>query len=291
MLVTWRYRPRGSLMDRIDPRARWIFSLLMLVTITFFWDPRILAVLAVIAFTWYFSSRISWREVRRVWLFVSIIFGTMIVVNTLIAGSASSGILPKITHPWWSIHWTIPLINRPFNFTLTVERAVFAVIQALRVLPISALFLIIPFTMDPRIYGYTFRRIGFPDRLAYSMDLAFRYVPTLARDFGVTLDAQKARGYEIERVEGGIITQVRKVAPLVVPITMNSIMSGEDVTNAMNLRCFGIRKRTWIQSLTYSRFDYALIALAVTVFVTGLVLSYGFHLGGFWMPAWLVPGG
>ncbi len=56
-----------------------------------------------------------------------------------------------------------------------------------------------------------------------------------------TLDAQKARGFEVEKVEGGVIAQIRKTAPLVVPVTMNAILSGEDITNAMDLRCFGTR--------------------------------------------------
>ncbi len=33
MLVTWAYHFRNSLMEKIDPRARWIFSLLFLFTI------------------------------------------------------------------------------------------------------------------------------------------------------------------------------------------------------------------------------------------------------------------
>ena len=138
------------------------------------------------------------------------------------------------------------------NFTLTVERLWFGLCQIVRVWAISAIFIIIPYSMDPRLYGVTFRRLGFPDRFAFSMDLAFRYVPTLARDFAVTLDAQKARGYEIERVEGGLITQVRRIAPLIIPVTIGSILSGEDMVNAMDLRCFGLRPRTWIQQTIIS---------------------------------------
>ena len=91
------------------------------------------------------------------------------------------------------------------------------------------------------------------------MELAFRYVPTLARDFSTTLDAQRARGYEIERVKGGIVKQIIRIAPLVVPVTMNSILTGEDVTNAMDLRCFGTRPRTWLYKLAYHWQDILLI--------------------------------
>lgn len=281
MLVTWHYRVRNSLMEKIDPRTRWIFSLVMLLAITFFWDIRFLGVLAVIGIAWYASARIAWREIRQAWRFVTFILIMMIVVNTIITSGGTSGIIPKITHPIWTITW-------PFHFTLSIERVVFAVAQILRVGAISAIFLIIPYSMDPRLYGFTFRGLGLPDRFAYSMDLAFRYVPTLARDFSVTFDAQKARGYELERVQGGLLEQVRKIAPLIVPVTMNSIMSGEDVTNAMDLRCFGIGPRTWVETCKFRPLDYVLMGFAVVIFIAAVVLHFGFHLGGFWTPPFLI---
>ena len=134
---------------------------------------------------------------------------------------------------------------------LTYERIWFAFCQILRITSISAVFIIIPFSMDPRLYGVTFKGLGLPDKVAYTMELAFRYVPTLARDFNVTLDAQKARGYELERMGGSLFQLLTRIAPLIVPVTMNSIMTGEDVTNAMDLRCFGTHPRTWLIKLTY----------------------------------------
>ena len=77
--------------------------------------------------------------------------------------------------------------------------------------------------MDSRSYGATFRGLGLPDRFAYTMELSFRFIPTLARDLAVTLDAQKARGYELEKVKGGLISKITRIAPLLVPVTMNTI--------------------------------------------------------------------
>jgi energy-coupling factor transport system permease protein len=285
MLTTWRYVFRDSWMEKIDPRARWIFSFLMLFSISSFWDVRILLVFFVISFGWYALARVPFRETRRAWMLVTILLTFMVVINTIITGGGASGIIPKtMAHPVWTLEGRIPLLNLPVNFVLTAERLFFGLVQFVRILAISALFLIIPYSMDPRVYGYTFRRLGVPDRFAFTMDLAFRYVPTLARDFSVTLDAQRARGYEIERVEGGLLTQIRKIAPLIVPVTMNSILTGEDVTNAMDLRCFGIHPRTWIQKLEFHRWDYAIIAFAFLVFLVSLVASAFFHVGGFWMP-------
>ena len=130
--------------------------------------------------------------------------------------------------------------------------------------------------------------MGLPDRLAYTLDLAFRFVPTLGRDFQITLDAQRARGYEVEKLQGGLLAQIRKMAPLVVPVTMNAILSGEDITNAMDLRCFGLQRRTWVEELHYRPWDYAVIGGGVLLLLGSILLS-ALGYGEFWVPAFLIP--
>jgi len=152
----------------------------------------------------------------------------------------------------------------------------------------AVLFMIIPFTINPRLYGVTFSGLKLPDRLAFTMDLAFRFVPTLAQDFQTTLNAQRARGYEVEKVEGGVIRQLQRLAPLVVPVTMNAILNGEDITNAMDLRCFGLKKRTWIHALRYRTRDYFLIGFSILILAGSLFVKYYFGISEFWMPDWFL---
>ncbi len=285
MLVSFHYHPRGTLIERIDPRARWITSVLLLFTITLFWDIRFLLPLLGLTLGQYALARLTWRETRRAWTLIFIIMSTMVIVNTLITSAGTIGEVKLGSHPLFAL--TLSLFGRAFHFTLTVERAWFAVTQVVRILAISALFLVIPFTMDPRQYGATFRGLGLPDRLAYSLDLAFRFLPTLGRDFQITLDAQRARGYEVEKLRGGLIAQIRKLAPLVVPVTMNAILSGEDITNAMDLRCFGLQRRTWLESLSYRWTDYLFIAFGAALLLAGL-LAKQLGYGAFWVPPFLL---
>ena len=290
MLVTWAYHFRNSLMEKLDPRTRWIFSLMFLFTISMYWDLRFLLIFFIIAWVWFALARVTLKETGRAWILVSILLFSMVVVNTILSGGGAAGVVKGLGHPVISLHFTFPVINWMVNFSLTVERLWFGLCQIVRVWAISAIFIVLPYSMDPRLYGVAFHRFGLPDRFAFSMELAFRYVPTLARDFAVTLDAQKARGYEIERVEGGLITQVRRIAPLIIPITIGSILGGEDMVNAMDLRCFGLRPRTWIQESTYHWYDYAIIALAIFLFLFSIFLTTFVHIGGFWVPPGIIPG-
>ena len=61
---------------------------------------------------------------------------------------------------------------------------------------------------------------------------------------------------------------------------MNSIVSGEDIINAMDLRCFGVGKfRTWIEKLTYQNKDYALIAFGVAVLIASTIITKVYGIG------------
>lgn len=284
MLASFSYRNRHSLVETFDPRARWIFSLLVLFTVVFFWDIRFLAFFFALTMLQYYFTRLTWQETKGAWILIFVLTTMMILVNTIITGAGGiSGVITGGT-PVIQWQWTFPITHWPIQYVLTVERLWFAVAQYLRVIAIGALFLIIPFTMDPRTYGITFKGIGFPDKLAFTMDLAFRFIPTLARDYQVTIDAQRARGYEIKTASGGVFDRIKRTAPLIVPVTMNSILVGEDIANAMELRCFGLMKRTWVEALKFKTRDYVLIGFSVALFVTGLILRYGFNLGGFWVP-------
>jgi energy-coupling factor transport system permease protein len=262
----------------------------MLFAIVQFWDIRFLLFFFILAVAQYIATRLTWEETRRAWTIIIIIVASMVIINTLITSSGTVGQVMQAGHAILQLHFRVPLVGWMIRFDLTIERLWFALAQMLRILSIAMFFMVIPFTMDPRIYGITFRGMGLPDRLAFTMDLAFRFIPTLTRDFSVTLDAQRARGYEIERTKGGLIAQVRKVVPLVVPVTMNSILTGEDVVNAMDLRCFGLHARTWIQTLQYRWYDFAIIGFSVAMLAAAIVVPPVFHIGGFWVPAWIIPG-
>jgi energy-coupling factor transport system permease protein len=120
------------------------------------------------------------------------------------------------------------------------------------------------------------------------MDLAFRFLPTLARDLSITIDAQRARGYEVDSLKGGVIERLRRLAPLIVPVTMQSTVTGEEVIDAMDLRAFGTAPRTWLRELHFAPRDYLFMGLGVAIFLLFVILKWGFGIGEFWMPPFLL---
>jgi energy-coupling factor transport system permease protein len=285
MLVTWRYRKRRSLIQWFDPRAWLIFYACFLASTLFFWDVRFLIPFLIIALIALFTSGVQWREVRRAFLFILgfILFYSFLTFLTGRGGEEFYGqehLIRRFAAPFTLLGW------RP-TLDITAERVFYAFSQLVRVSSIAIMTILIPYTLNPSLYGVAFHGLGLPDKIAYAMDLTMRFIPTFGRDFMLTMDAQRARGYEIEKIRGGLIEQVRKLGPLIVPVTIHAIVGAEDIIDAMDLRAFGVGPRTWLEELTYQYRDRILIAFGVLILITSLVVRM-FGYGVFWVPEfWL----
>ncbi len=287
MLVTWRYRKRKGFIQSFDPRAWLIFFSCFLASTLFFWDVRYLSFFLGIALFVVFTSGIKWHEMARAWMFIGgfILFFSFL---TFLTGRGGMELYDK-EHLIRQFAANFSILGWQPTLNITAERGFYAISMLIRVFSIASMTILIPYSLNPAHYGITFRGLGFPDKIAYGMDLTMRFIPTLGRDFSLTMDAQKARGYEIEKLDGGLIEQVRKLAPLVVPVTIHSIMGSEDIIDAMDLRAFGIGPRTWLEKLDRTTRDRILIGVGVLILLVSISLSL-FGMGKFWMPEVLVQG-
>ena len=286
MLVAWRYRKReNSFIQSFDPRAWVIFYVCCLVSTLSFWDVRFLIPFFVIAIFVLFTSGVKWHEVRRAFLFI-VGFVFFFAILTFLTGRGGTEVygeehLIREFKASFSIFGWNPVLK------VTVERAFFAISQLVRVSSIAVMTILIPYSLDPALYGITFKGLGLPDKFAYAMDLTMRFVPTFGRDFQLTMDAQRARGYELDKISGGILQQVRKLGPIFVPVTIHAIISSEDIIDAMDLRAFGVGPRTWLDVLTYTTRDRILIAVGVAILAASILIGI-MGLGSFWVPDALI---
>jgi energy-coupling factor transport system permease protein len=288
MLVSWRYRKRDSFIQSFDPRAWILFFLAFLVSALFFWDIRALAFFMALTLFVLFTSKMKWEEIRRPFMFIGF-FIVFYAVLTFLTGRGGSEhyktehFLAILKAPFAILGW-VPTLK------ISVERIMFAVSQFFRVFSIAVMTIMIPYSMNPADYGVTFHGLGMSDKFAYAMDLTMRFIPTFARDFQLTMDAQRSRGYELEKISGGLVQQVRKLAPLMVPVTIQAIISSEDIIDAMDLRCFGLQKRTWIQLLLYRNRDRILIGAAIALLAASIIVRMFLGVGPLWIPDWMLAG-
>ena len=106
--------------------------------------------------------------------------------------------------------------------------------------------------------------------IAMMMTIALRFIPTLLEETDKIMQAQKARGADME--SGGIVKRVKALVPILVPLFVSAFRRAYDLATAMECRCYqGGSGRTRMKSLHMTAIDYK--AAAFMVFVAcGVIL-------------------
>jgi energy-coupling factor transport system permease protein len=260
MRAAFAYLGRGSWLARRDPRSILLAAFFFVLGAPQIRDSRHLALILAVAVGYYLLAGIPWRAVRRQWLLLVVVIGAVATINALITGGQSGGFADAETH----VLLTLP----PFGTEVSAEGISLIATQVLRFGAIAAVGFPVAYAIAPGDLGPALRQLGLGDRMPVMVDLTVRFIPTLSTEFGETIDAQRVRGFDPLRTGGSPMTRLRRLAPLFVPVTVGSLTGAEDTIDAMDLRAFGVGKRTWYRRLqmdTASRVVVGAFALFLVV--------------------------
>jgi energy-coupling factor transport system permease protein len=91
----------------------------------------------------------------------------------------------------------------------------------------------------------------------------------LAEEAQTIMDAQKARGLELEK--GGFLKRIRNYVPVLIPLIVSAIRRSLELAEAMESRAWGAtKKRTNLYALKLHRGDFALLAINIAVLAVAI---------------------
>jgi energy-coupling factor transport system permease protein len=100
------------------------------------------------------------------------------------------------------------------------------------------------------------------------ISLTLRFIPTLISETRKIMNAQASRGVDFN--EGNLKDKINQIISLLVPMFVISFKRAEDLSNAMEARCYnGGEGRTKMRPLKYSSLDqraYICVAMYIIVF-------------------------
>jgi energy-coupling factor transport system permease protein len=144
--------------------------------------------------------------------------------------------------------------------------------------PFSIFFL----TVHPEELSQALIQMRVRFEFAFAMSMAMRYVPTLGQEAYAIMDAQKARGVELDK--GNILKRIRNIVPIIVPLIIVSIRRALSIAESMESRGFGASKnRTYMNTLSFRKRDWGV------VFVSLIVLAFVVYVRLFIpLPVWMM---
>ena len=105
--------------------------------------------------------------------------------------------------------------------------------------------------------------------LAMMMTIALRFIPTLLEETEKIMNAQKARGADLE--SGGVIKRAKALIPILIPLFISSFRRAFELATAMDCRCYtGGKGRTRLNVLKY-RFRDVFALLLIGGLCAGLL--------------------
>ncbi|MBY8983472.1 MAG: energy-coupling factor transporter transmembrane protein EcfT [Candidatus Lokiarchaeota archaeon] len=153
----------------------------------------------------------------------------------------------------------------------------FAIAMILRIFIMISAFSIFFLTVDPNNLALSLISMKIPYEFAFSFSLAFRFVPTIAKEAQNIMDAQQSRGYEMQ--EKGLINQIKNLFPLLIPLIICSIRRAFNVAEALESRAFGSKKeRSYYYIIKYSFKDWIFTLYLVLFLILFIVLRIQFNL-------------
>jgi energy-coupling factor transporter transmembrane protein EcfT len=115
---------------------------------------------------------------------------------------------------------------------------------------------------------------GLPPEMGLALSIGFATVGILTQQTQKILDAQKARGYEIEYRNP--LKRFRALAISLLPIFWATLERAQHIAIAILARAFdyNIQARTYRRALAFRRDDYAVLALIAAALLGGMAVSY-----------------
>lgn len=252
-----QYFPGNSLIHRLDPRAKILLFTAFIVIIFCTFSYPALGVTAAFTLLFLILSRISPK----------FYFKSLKVIIFIVLFTSVLNLFYGTGDPIWS--WWV------FKITWEgIHRAIFVTVRIICLILASSC---LTFTTSPTELTDAIERLMRPLRVihfpvhevAMMMSLALRFVPTLLEETDKIMQAQKARGADMD--SGNIAKRVKALIPILVPLFVSAFRRAYEIATAMECRCYrGGTGRTRMKTIHMGARD--VIAFVVMALVIGGVI-------------------
>jgi energy-coupling factor transport system permease protein len=258
------YEKKNTPIHRLSGITKLLFFLLWCLASALTFDTRILLVMIGIGVVIYIVSGTKWNQVGSVFLAIMFFMVINLVCIFFFAPYQGCEIYGSRTDMYHLFG----------NYTMTKEQLFYefnVFIKYFTVIPSVFIFLV---TTDPSELAASMNSIGMPYMIAYSVEIALRYIPDVQDEYHKIKNAQEARGIEMSS-KGSLFSRIKNTAAIIFPLLFTTMERIDVVSNAMELRGFGKNpKRTWYSKRPLKAADIGTIAFIVCFFVAAMVITF-----------------
>ncbi len=171
-----------------------------------------------------------------------------------------------------------------WRVTITDKGVYTALFTAIRIIMLVVVSSLLTYTTTPTMLTDALERLLSPLKvfkiqvhtLAMIMTLALRFIPVLIEEIERIMNAQKARGADLE--SGGLIKRAKALIPILIPLFVSAFRRAYELAFAMECRCYtGGEGRTRMKKMKLAARDFVALAICILFVVAVVLLNHFFN--------------
>ena len=247
--------PGNSLVHRFDPRLKLVLTVAYIVLLFAASNPLGLTLSILFLGVMYKVAKIPVKMIgKSLKPILPIVLFTAVLNLFFVSGEGD-----PLVHFWF--------------LTIYAEGVRYAVLMAVRVMALIAGTSLLTYTTSPIVLTDAIEqllkplgKLHFPvHELAMMMSIALRFIPTLIEETDKIMNAQKARGAQLDT--GKMTDRVKALVPVLIPLFISAFRRADELAMAMECRCYrGGDGRTRLKVLRCEKQDYIDLAVCIACF-------------------------
>lgn len=256
-----RYLPLDSIVNRMDPRAKIMIMLFLMIAIFIpagIWGYLLIAAFIAVALVLSkLSLGFALRSIKPM-LFMMVF---LLVINVFVIKTGTAW----IQLGWFSV------------YSDAIYQTLYIVVRLMMMIIITTILTAttkpLDLTLGIEKLLHPFEKIGLPAHIiAMMISIAFRFIPTLIEETQRIMNAQASRGVDLEN--GTMKEKVMAVLALIVPLFVSAFDRADQLANAMEARGYDPqRQRTRYKLLKMGGIDYAGMLISVLIMAACIAIS------------------
>ena len=247
--------PGNSLVHRFDPRLKLVLTVAYIVLLFAASNPLGLTLSILFLGVMYKVAKIPVKMIgKSLKPILPIVLFTAVLNLFFVSGEGD-----PLVHFWF--------------LSIYAEGVRYAVLMAVRVMALIAGTSLLTYTTSPIVLTDAIEqllkplgKLHFPvHELAMMMSIALRFIPTLIEETDKIMNAQKARGAQLDT--GKMTERVKALVPVLIPLFISAFRRADELAMAMECRCYrGGTGRTRLKVLRCEKQDYIDLAVCIACF-------------------------
>lgn len=267
------FQPGSTMLHKLTGTTKVRMFIIFTVYLIMSWDLRLILPVTVAGIIGIISMKPNWKPIKFMLAFVIILN----LFNLFLFFIADPDIGTKFCNS------RTVIADLPGYLYLSGETLWYLFTRFIKILSSFLISIIFILSITPSEFAAGLNSVKVPYKICTVVELAYRCIPDIVRDYQNISTSMQARGVEMDPKKVSAFKRLKQMVMIIVPLLLSSFDKVGNIANAMDLRGYGKKKkRSYYAEHEMTKADkvfrvvYIVIALICVAYIAYKMLAPGY---------------